>query len=73
MWSQANGAYTGNGHAGLRCPCNGGWLDHGEARGIAFGGIPVDEAIGTALLKAVQPAAVEAAVQASEDEISPSR
>lgn len=60
--------YTGNGHDVLRYTCNRGWLDNGEARCIAFGGIPVDEAIGTEVLKAVQPAAVEAAVQASEEE-----
>jgi hypothetical protein len=61
--------YTGNGHDVLRYACNRGWLDNGEARCIAFGGIPVDEAIGTEVLKAVQPAAVEAALQANEDEM----
>ena len=61
--------YTGNGHNVLRYMCNRGWLDNGEARCIAFGGIPVDEAIGREVLKAVQPAAVEAAVQASEEEV----
>lgn len=61
--------YTGNGHDVLRYTCNRGWLDNGEARCIAFGGIPVDEAIGREVLKAVQPAAVEAAVQASEEEV----
>ena len=61
--------YTGNGHDVLRYTCNRGWLDNGEARCIAFGGIPVDQAIGREVLKAVQPAAVEAAVQASEEEI----
>jgi len=60
--------YTGNGHDILRYTCNRGWLDNGEARCIAFGGIAVDEAIGTEVLKAVQPAAVEAAVKASEEE-----
>jgi DNA invertase Pin-like site-specific DNA recombinase len=60
--------YTGNGHDILRYTCNRGWLDNGEARCIAFGGIAVDEAIGTEVLKAVQPAAVVAAVQASEEE-----
>lgn len=60
--------YTGNGHDVLRYACNRGWLDNGEPRCIAFGGIPVDQAIGAEVLRAVQPAAVEAAVQASEDE-----
>jgi hypothetical protein len=60
--------YTGNGHDVLRYTCNRGWLDNGEARCIAFGGIPVDEAIGREVLRAVQPAAVEAAVRASQEE-----
>jgi hypothetical protein len=53
----------------LRYPCNRGWLDNVEARCIAFGGIPVDDAIGTEVLKAVQPAAVEATVQSSQEKI----
>ena len=48
--------------------CNREWLDNGKARCIAFCGIPVDEAIGTEVLKAVHPAAVEAAVQATQEE-----
>jgi hypothetical protein len=52
----------------LRYICNCGWLDNGEALQCAFGGIAVDEAIGTDLLKAVQSAAVPAAVKASEEE-----
>jgi hypothetical protein len=60
--------YTGNGHDVLRYACNRGWLDNGEARCIAFGGIPVDETVGREILRAVQPAAVEAAVQASQEE-----
>lgn len=60
--------YTGNGHDVLRYTCNRGWLDNGEARCIAFGGIPVDEAIGREVLRAVQPATVEAAVRASQEE-----
>jgi hypothetical protein len=60
--------YTGNGHDVLRYACYRGWLDNGEARCIAFGGVPVDEAIGREVLRVVQPAAVEAAVVASEEE-----
>src|SRR5271157_6150955 len=38
--------YTGSGHDVLRYSCLRGWLDNGEPRCIAFGGIRVDEAIG---------------------------
>jgi DNA invertase Pin-like site-specific DNA recombinase len=37
--------YTGSGHDVLRYSCFRGWLDNGEPRCIAFGGISVDEAI----------------------------
>jgi len=60
--------YTGNRHNVLRYTCNRGWLDNGEARCIAFGGIPVDDAIAREVLRVVQPAAIEAAVQASQQE-----
>jgi hypothetical protein len=60
--------YTGNGHDVLRYCCSRGWLDNGEARCIAFGAVPVDDAIGKEILRAVRPAAVEAAVWASEEE-----
>jgi hypothetical protein len=52
----------------LRYACNRGWLDNGEARCIAFGGIPVDEAISAEVLEVVQPAALEAATLASQEE-----
>jgi DNA invertase Pin-like site-specific DNA recombinase len=60
--------YTGSRHDVLRYVCNRGWLDNGEARCIAFGGVPVDEALSEAVLEVVQPAAIEAATQASEEE-----
>ncbi len=60
--------YTGKSHDVLRYACNRGWLDNGEARCIAFGGLPVDEAIGREVLRAVQPVAIEAAVQASQEQ-----
>jgi hypothetical protein len=44
-------------------------LDNGQPRCIAFGGTTVDEAIGQQLLRVVQPAAVEAAIMASEEEL----
>lgn len=60
--------YTGNAHDVLRCSCNRGWLDNGESRCIAFGGITADEAIGQEVLRVVQPTAREAAIVASRDE-----
>jgi DNA invertase Pin-like site-specific DNA recombinase len=59
--------YTGSGHDVLRYSCIRGWLDNGEPRCIAFGGISVDEAIGREVLRVVQPAAIEASVLASEE------
>lgn len=58
--------YTGSGHDVLRYACNRGWLDNGEPRCLAFGGLTVDDAIGHEVLRVVQPAAVEAAIVASE-------
>jgi len=58
--------YTGNAHDVLRYACLRGLLDHGEPRCVAFGGIPVDDAIAREVLRVVQPAAVEAAIVASE-------
>jgi hypothetical protein len=61
--------YTGNGHDVLRYSCWRGFLDNGEPRCIAFGGIPADEAIGREVLRVVQPAAVEAAILASKEQL----
>jgi len=59
--------YTGSGHDVLHYSCIRGWLDNGEPRCIAFGGIMVDEAIGREVLRVIQPAAIEASVLASEE------
>ena len=59
--------YTGSGHDVLRYSCVRGWLDNGEPRCIAFGGISVDEAIRREVLRVVQPAAIEASVLASQE------
>ena len=59
--------YTGI-HRYVRYACNRGWLDQGEPKCIAFGGTSVDEAVSAQLLRVVQPAAVEAAIMASEEE-----
>jgi Recombinase zinc beta ribbon domain len=61
--------YTGNGHDVLRYSCIRGWLDNGEPRCLAFGGITVDEAIGREVLSVIQPAAIEASVLASEERV----
>jgi DNA invertase Pin-like site-specific DNA recombinase len=58
--------YTGNAHNVLRYVCVRGARDNGEPRCISFGGLVVDDAIGKELLRVVQPAAVAAAVVASE-------
>jgi hypothetical protein len=60
--------YTGNRHDVLRYACNRGWLDSGEPRCIAFGGLPVDEAVGAQVLRAIDPDAVEAALRADRQE-----
>ena len=60
--------YTGNHHDVVRYVCDRGWMDNGAPRCIAFGGITVDEAMATEILRVVQPAALEAAVLASEEE-----
>jgi DNA invertase Pin-like site-specific DNA recombinase len=58
--------YTGSGHDVLRYSCMRGFLDNGEPRCIAFGGITVDAAIGREVLRVVQPAAIEASTLAHE-------
>jgi Recombinase len=59
--------YTGSGHDVLRYSCMRGFLDNGEPRCIAFGGITVDAAIGREVLRVVQPAAIEASMLAHEE------
>lgn len=54
----------------MRYSCWRGFLDNGEPRCIAFGGIPIDEAIAREVLGVVQPAAIEAAILASEAEVN---
>lgn len=59
--------YTGRAHDVLRYACLRGHLDQGQPRCIAFGGIPVDAAVGRQLVAVVQPAAVEAAMTAMRE------
>jgi DNA invertase Pin-like site-specific DNA recombinase len=60
--------YTGRQHDALRYCCVRGWLDQGEPKCIAFGGVAVDEEVGRQVLEVVRPAALEAAVLASQQE-----
>ena len=59
--------YTGKQHDALRYACYRAWLDNGEPPCIGFGGLLVDEAVGREIMRVVQPAAIEAAVLASEE------
>ncbi|HLI57781.1 MAG TPA: recombinase family protein, partial [Actinomycetota bacterium] len=56
--------YTGTNHDIPRYSCNRGWLDNGEPRCIAFGGLRVDDAIAAAILQVVEPGAIAAALEA---------
>jgi DNA invertase Pin-like site-specific DNA recombinase len=61
--------YTGTQREVLRYACNRGWVDHGEPRCIAFGGVPVDDSITKQVLEVVRPAAIEAALLASKEQL----
>jgi DNA invertase Pin-like site-specific DNA recombinase len=60
--------YTGSCHDVLRYHCRRGWLDNGEPRCIGFAGLVVDQAITREVLRVVEPAAIEAAVIAHEEQ-----
>jgi DNA invertase Pin-like site-specific DNA recombinase len=60
--------YTGAKHNIPRYSCSRGWLDNGEPRCIAFGGLRVDDAIEAAILKVVEPSAIAAAIEADAQE-----
>jgi len=59
--------YTGARHHIPRYSCSRGWLDNGQPRCIAFGGLRVDDAIEEALLAVVGPGAIEAAIAAEKE------
>lgn len=59
--------YSGAKHHIPRYSCTRGWMDNGEPRCIAFGGLRVDDAIEDALLTVVGPGAIAAAVAAAEE------
>lgn len=60
--------YTGRERTMLRYACHRGNLDVGEPKCISFGGTSVDEAVGREVLRVVQPAAVEAALLAGQEQ-----
>jgi DNA invertase Pin-like site-specific DNA recombinase len=59
--------YSGAKHHIPRYSCTRGWMDNGEPRCIAFGGLRVDDAIEDALLTVVGPGAIAAAVAAEKE------
>jgi DNA invertase Pin-like site-specific DNA recombinase len=59
--------YTGTKHSIPRYSCSRGWMDNGEPRCIAFGGLRVDDAIEDALLDVVGPGAIAAAIAAEQE------
>ena len=61
-------AYTGNGPFVLRYVCHRSALDNGEPPCITFAGLSLDEAISREILTVLEPAAIEAAVLANEQE-----
>ena len=60
--------YTGSCHDVLRYHCRRGWLDNGKPRCIGFAGLVVDQAITREVLRVVEPAVIEAAVIAHEEQ-----
>ncbi len=59
--------YSGTKHSIPRYSCTRGWMDNGEPRCIAFGGLRVDDSIEDALLTVVGPGAITAAVAAEKE------
>jgi DNA invertase Pin-like site-specific DNA recombinase len=58
--------YVGLGGRVVRYSCRGAHVNHGEARCISFGGLRADETIARAIVDAVAPHAVQAAMEAAE-------
>ncbi len=57
-------SYGGLGSRVVRYSCQGAHLNHGEQRCISFGGLRADETIAAAIVDAVSPYAVKAALEA---------
>jgi len=62
-------SYAGNGPYVLRYECRRSALDNGEPPCITFAGLSLDEAISREIMTVLEPAAMDAAVLASEQEI----
>jgi hypothetical protein len=60
--------YTGGQHDAPRYTCHQAWLDKGQPRCISIGGTRVDAAVAQEVLRAVQPAAIEASILAHDEE-----
>ena len=60
--------YTGTNHDVPRYCCHRGHLDNGEEKCISFGGLSVDRAVSNEIFRVIQPAALEAAVLAHQQE-----
>jgi len=60
--------YTGTRGDMARYSCQRAWSDKGQPRCISFGGARVDAAVAAEVLRVVQPAAVEAALLAYQEE-----
>jgi len=58
--------YVGKGRTEMRYLCINGHINQGVPKCIAFGGVRADQAISAEILQAVQPMAVEVALQAAE-------
>jgi DNA invertase Pin-like site-specific DNA recombinase len=61
-------AYTGNGPYVLRYVCRRSALDNGEPPCITFAGLGLDEAISGEIMTVLEPAAIEAALLATEQD-----
>jgi DNA invertase Pin-like site-specific DNA recombinase len=61
-------AYTGNGPFVLRYVCRRSALDNGEQPCITFAGLSLDDAMSREIMTVLEPAAIEAAVLATEQE-----
>jgi hypothetical protein len=59
---------TSGNHDVPRYACRRGALDNGEPRCIEFGGLRVDDAIEEELLRVLEPAAIDAALEADSEE-----
>lgn len=60
--------YTGNNHDAPRYCCNRGYLDNAQEKCISFGGVLVDRALSKDILTVIEPAAVEAAMLAHQQQ-----